>query len=158
MEEQYEYMNMLTGEKFMSPLSPEAINAKADEKDFDLEDWLDHQTLDAKIKDFLYKIKDITLKVGNVIVKIGKFVLNLIFDLAATFKNTIKGAVVGAVIGILLSQIPLIGWILGPIAITTFAFTGAVLGLASDLVNLLTSEKDREILKNAVVKSVAALV
>lgn len=51
-------------------------------------------------------------------------------------------------------QIPLIGWILGPIAITTFAFIGALAGLASDLLNLVTSEEERAQLKKMVMSNV----
>lgn len=149
MAEQFEYVNV-TGEKFLSDLSPVAINRIAEERDFDLEDFLDRITLDKKIKDFLVAAKDVCVKVGKTIVKIGKFLLNLVFKLAESFPNTVKGAVVGATIGFLLSTIPLIGWILGPLAISTFAFVGSVVGLATDLVNMLTNEKQRETLKNAV--------
>ncbi|MBQ3825150.1 MAG: hypothetical protein II811_03330 [Spirochaetaceae bacterium] len=149
MAEQFEYVNVKTGGKFLSDLSPDAINRIAEERDFDLEDFLARITLDKKIKDFLTAIKDVAVTVGKTIVKIGKFVLNLVFELAETFPATVKGAVVGASIGFLLSTIPLIGWILGPIAISTFAFVGSVVGLADDLVNMLTNEKQRETLKNA---------
>lgn len=157
MAEQFEYLNVKTGTTFSSELSPEAINRIANERDFDLEEFLSRITLDKKVKDFLVAIKDVTVKVGEIIVKIGKFVLNLIFKLAETFPNTIKGAVMGATIGFLLSTVPLIGWILGPIAISTFAFIGSVMGLATDLVNLVTNEEQREVLKNAVLTACTGL-
>lgn len=157
MTEQFEYVNTKTGEKFLSDLSPESINRIADERDFDLEDWLSRMTLDAKIKGFINAIVDVTAKVGSVVVKVGKFVLNLLFDIMEQFPNTVKGAIVGAAIGFLFMQIPLIGWLLGPVAIPLFAFTGTVIGLADDLVNVLTSAEQRESLKKAVVSAVAGL-
>ena len=157
MSEQFEYLNVKTGEKFLSELSPDTINKIANDKDLDLEEYLSRIDLDAKMKSFLAKIKDVTIKVGEITVKIGKFVLNFITDLAATFDNAVKGAVIGAALGFLLMQIPLIGWILGPIALSTFVFVGTVLGLATDFINLLTSEEERESLKKMVVSRLSRI-
>lgn len=148
---QFEYINVTTGEKFSSELSPELINKIAGEKDLDLEEYLARIDLDARLKTFLLKIRNIIIKIGTHVVKIGKFVLNLITDLAATYKNTVRGAVVGAAVGFLLMQVPLIGWILGPIALTTFSFIGSVVGLAEDLINMLVSSEDRENLRRNII-------
>lgn len=150
MSEQFEYINTVTGEKFLSDLSPEFINKKASEKDLDLEEYLARITLDARIKSFLIKIKSVVVKVGGRIIRFGRFVINFITDIAAIFENTIRGAVVGACLGLLLSQVPLIGWLLGPIAVTTFTFIGSLAGFSKDLINMVTSEDTREILSEKI--------
>lgn len=154
MAETFEYLNPVTAEKFQSDLSPVAINKIANEQDLDLEEYLARIDMDKRLKQFFFKIENVVLKVGEITVKIGKFIINFLADLAKQFENTVKGAIIGAALGFLFMQIPLIGWILGPIAITTFAFIGALAGLASDLVNLVTSAEERAQLKKMVISNV----
>ena len=165
MAEQFEYLNVKTGEKFLSDLSPEAINRIANEQDIDLERWLKHITLDEKVKKVLIVAKDVVVKVGDVVIKLGKFLVNLLFKLAESFRNTVKvavmGAAIGALLGMCISTIPLIGWGLGPFImpmLVTWGITvGGVLGLAADFTELVTNAEEREILRKSVVSAVAGL-
>ena len=99
------------------------------------EQWTDHQIdafigrldISADAKANLASFAKVTVKVGREIVRIGRKVLDVLFSFLRHFPGIGFGVIFAVVISTLLSAIPLIGAILGPVASTLIiAFGGYV--------------------------------
>lgn len=76
--------------------------------------WLKSETT-AMLREALHRIADLTHRVGGRAVRIGARVIEFIFEQICRYPNTLVVAVVMAAICFLVSSIPLMGWLLGPI-------------------------------------------
>jgi hypothetical protein len=89
------------------------------------------------LKPILVKLVTTTVEVmkgvARVVIKIGKIVLNMIWKLLETYPTVVTGALVGFTIGMIISSIPLLGWLLGPIAVPLLGAIGAGAGFLADM-------------------------
>ena len=65
---------------------------------------------------FLDKTIEVVVGTGKVIIWIGRKILESVLFLTRNFPNTTFGMVFGTVIFILVSSIPIIGWLIGGLA------------------------------------------
>lgn len=106
------------------------------------ERWINNQDFGKngdKIKKVLIKMLSITQKVGDTILNIGKvvvdFFIKLIKKLLQEFPNTVLGMIGGLLLGLLVSCIPILGWILDALVIPLFVSIGGILGFITDMKN-----------------------
>ena len=106
------------------------------------ERWINNQDFGKngdKIKKVLIKMLSITQKVGDTILNIGKvvvdFFIKLIEKLLQKFPNTVLGMIGGLLLGLLVSCIPILGWILDALVIPLFVSIGGILGFITDMKN-----------------------
>lgn len=106
------------------------------------ERWINNQDFGKngdKIKKVLIKMLSITQKVGDIILNIGKvvvdFFIKLIKKLLQEFPNTVLGMIGGLLLGLLVSCIPVLGWILDALVIPLFVSIGGILGFITDMKN-----------------------
>lgn len=106
------------------------------------ERWINNQDFGEngdKIKKVLIKMLSITQKVGDTILNIGKvvvdFFIKLIKKLLQEFPNTVLGMIGGLLLGLLVSCIPVLGWILDALVIPLFVSIGGILGFITDMKN-----------------------
>lgn len=106
------------------------------------ERWINNQDFGKngdKIKKVLIKMLSITQKVGDTILNIGKvvvdFFIKLIKKLLQEFPNTVLGMIGGLLLGLLVSCIPVLGWILDALVIPLFVSIGGILGFITDMKN-----------------------
>lgn len=106
------------------------------------ERWINNQDFGKngdKIKKVLIKMLSITQKVGDTILNIGKvvvdFFIKLIKELLQKFPNTVLGMIGGLLLGLLVSCIPVLGWILDALVIPLFVSIGGILGFITDMKN-----------------------
>ncbi len=84
----------------------------------------------------LMKLAKKVIRVGEIVVKIGQKVLELVIKFVSRYPNTTFGAVFGAIAGYLVSSIPIIGFVLGPLVSPILLLVGVVYGAKSDLIDL----------------------
>ncbi len=89
---------------------------------------------DAKfmLNSFMDKTIEVVIDAGKVVIWIGRKILDVVVFVGRHFPNATFGMVCGAVIGILITSIPIIGWLLGGIA-PILAILGLSLGAIEDL-------------------------
>lgn len=103
--------------------------------DAELRRRLDGLPLSADAKSALYTIAKSTVRIGTSIVKVGKKILEHIVRLFEEYPNATMGMVFGGVLGTLIHSIPLIGFLLGPVATPIFVALGLVVGVYQDLMD-----------------------
>lgn len=106
-----------------------------DFSDEELKRRLNNLNLSADAKSALFTIARSTVRVGNSIIQLGKKVLELILRLFDEYPQATMGMVFGGVLGALIASIPLIGFILGPVATPIFVALGLVVGVYQDLMD-----------------------
>ena len=95
--------------------------------DRQIESFIDRLDISADAKANLASFAKVTVKVGREIVRIGRKVLDVLFSFLRHFPSIGFGVIFAVVISTLLSAVPLVGAILGPIASTlVIAFGGYV--------------------------------
>ena len=75
------------------------------------------------------------VKVGQTVVRIGRKIMDIIVALFEEFPNAGFGAIFGAIIGFLVSTIPVIGQIFGPLVTPVLISYGLVIGAKHDIRN-----------------------
>lgn len=98
-----------------------------------LKERLNRLNLKASDKGILWSIVDKTLKVGDVILRFGQSALAVILSIIERFPMTAAGFVAGMAVSLLLSAIPFLGWLLGPILGSLCMAVGVFTGLGYDL-------------------------
>lgn len=76
---------------------------------------LDGLGVSADTKALLNSLSTTVMRVGEVVIKIGRRILDSVFNILSAYPNTTFGAVFGAIAGFLISCIPFIGVLLGPL-------------------------------------------
>ncbi|MFW8596148.1 hypothetical protein [Cribrihabitans neustonicus] len=94
------------------------------------------ETLDisADAKVILLQLATKVVRIGETVVKIGQKVLELVFKFTSSYPNTTFGVVFGAIAGTLISSIPIIGFVLGPLVSPILLLLGIALGAKTDFV------------------------
>ena len=95
--------------------------------DRQIETFIDRLDISADAKANLASFAKVTLKVGREVVRIGRKIVDVLFSFLRHFPGIAFGVIFAVVITTLLSAIPLLGAILGPVASTLIlAFGGYV--------------------------------
>ena len=101
----------------------------------DIFDFFENIELSADLKALLTKILDVTIQIGDATLHIGKKILEFIYLFVKKFPNTSVGIVVGSVLGMLISSIPVIGFILGWMMPPLCIALGLGIGFWQDMTN-----------------------
>lgn len=95
--------------------------------DSDLFVWLDALGLPVEVNLKLQWLIGETRKIGDKVISVGKIVLMKIGQFIKENPNLASGAAIGVAIGVLLGAIPLLGSLLGPIAVALGMITGSMI-------------------------------
>jgi hypothetical protein len=96
--------------------------------------YIDRLKIPPEIKVLLERLTQVIFKINNTIYKVGKKILEVLIFLIKKYPNTLAGTIVGYAIGLLIGNIPIIGWLLGTLAIKIFTALGAIKGFQSDFI------------------------
>lgn len=134
-----EGVNPETGEKFEAEagnLDQSFIEkmAEMDLPDEKIKRMIENLDIPADAKVLLYSISKTTIKAGQYIVKIGRKIIDFVCQLYKDYPSSTFSMIFGGLLGILLSTIPILGVLLGPM-VTAFL---AVIGYIQDI-------KDKEL-------------
>ena len=97
-------------------------------------DWIDNTDLNANLKNLLKAILEKTVVVGKQVLEFGKFVLDKIVRVFGTYPRATGGALLGFFIGTIISTVPFVGWLLGPLFTPILTALGGLAGCYADLV------------------------
>ena len=92
----------------------------------------------------LDKMVTMTIEVGKTIVKIGQKILEVVISLIKAHPNIAIGLILGYFLGLLIASIPILGWVLGPIATPLLVALGAFYGLKTDFNNKAVKARMKE--------------
>lgn len=115
-------------------------------RNFDMSDeairrMIDRLSISADAKSLLYTASKATIKVGEYIIKIGRKILDVVCQTFKEFPMATFGLVFGGIAGALISSIPILGIVLGPIISPIFMLIGLAGGLVLDYQDKLLERK-----------------
>jgi len=102
---------------------------------------IDRLQLSADAKRMLFAVARTTITAGKVVIRIGRKILETVMWLVRNFPNASAGLIVGSVLGFLVSSIPIIGFILGPIMTPLLAALGLAIGAVQDIKDKVLKRK-----------------
>lgn len=142
--------NPETGEEFKTESNSITSEFIAMMADFEITDvgikrMIDNLDVSADVKSLLYSFSKATIKVGEYVVKIGRKIIDYICNLFKAFPNVSFFMIFGAIAGLLVSMIPIIGWVLGPIVTPILMLAGMAVGIYEDLRDKQLERKVAEI-------------
>ncbi|MGL4986742.1 MAG: hypothetical protein ACRC5H_06340 [Treponemataceae bacterium] len=121
---------------------------------YEYESIIDNYEMNPALKDFFKGLIGKTVKMGNLVLKIGKWLINvalkLLSEIAISYPNTVIHALFGFIAGILLSSIPILGWLLGPFIVPIFTVFGGMTGLLLDCQNKINNDKIVNMIKSGI--------
>ena len=98
---------------------------------------IDNLNVSADVKFRLHSIQEQTIEAitvaGKVVIRIGRKILDVVLWLVREFPHATFGVVFGLVVGHLISLVPIIGFLIGPLVTTVLTAFGFVQGMAQDL-------------------------
>ncbi|WP_170560500.1 hypothetical protein [Ruegeria lacuscaerulensis] len=94
---------------------------------------IDNLAISADAKALLFQVATKVIRVGETVIKIGQKILETVLEVIKTYPNTTFGVVFGAIAGTLISSIPVIGWVLGPIVTPILILFGMSAGAVMDI-------------------------
>jgi len=106
---------------------------------------IDNLDVSADAKLLLYKFSKATIKAGEYVLKIGRKIIDVICTVFKEYRHASFGMVFGAIAGLLISSIPIIGWVLGPIVTPILTVFGMLGGLYEDMKDKQLERKITEI-------------
>ena len=106
---------------------------------------IDNLEMSADAKSLLYAFSSATIKIGEYVIKIGRKIVDYIFVILDEFRNASFGLVFGAIAGFLVSAVPILGFVLGPLVTPILMAFGLIGGLAEDLKDKALERKITEI-------------
>jgi len=98
--------------------------------------YIDNLNISSETKVILNEVKALVINIKGKLVKVGLKIIETIIYLIKKYPNTIMGLLIGLAFGLLLSSIPLIGWIIGPIITPLSAALGLAYGYMTDVDNI----------------------
>lgn len=96
---------------------------------------IDNLAVSADAKALLFQVATKVIRVGETVIKIGQKILETVLEIIKAYPNTSFGVVFGAIAGTLVSSIPVIGWVLGPIVTPILVLFGMSAGAVMDFSN-----------------------
>jgi len=97
---------------------------------------IDQLDISADSKSLLYDFSELIIKAGQYVIQIGRKIIDYVCSLFKTFPTVTFGAIFGAIMGLLVSSIPVIGWVLGPIVTPILIGLGMIGGAILDIPNV----------------------
>jgi hypothetical protein len=97
--------------------------------DRQIETFIDRLDISADAKANLAAFAKVTVKVGREVVRIGRKIVDVLFSFLRNFPGIAFGVIFAVVITTLLSAIPLLGAVLGPVASTLLVVFGGYVDL-----------------------------
>lgn len=94
---------------------------------------IDRLNISAEGKVYLLSIAEVSLKVGNNLLSIGRKTVELIIHFCKSYPNTAVGLIIGSTAGLIVSSIPVIGWLIGWLVIPLLALLGLGVGVWMDI-------------------------
>jgi hypothetical protein len=138
MATEIEYVEAATGKVIHKTLQdpPQSffeVIQSAEWTDKQIEVFIDRLNVSADAKAQLAAFARVTLKVGKEVVRIGRKILDVLFAFLRSFPAMGFATIFSLIVGALISAIPLIGAVLGPIALTLGPALGLIFGASIDL-------------------------
>lgn len=106
---------------------------------------IDGLDISADAKSMLFSFSRVTIRAGEKIIKIGRKIIDYICRIYSEFPTASFGMVFGAIAGFLISSIPILGVVLGPLVTPILILLGMVAGLNEDLKDKLLARKVAEV-------------
>jgi uncharacterized membrane protein required for colicin V production len=106
---------------------------------------IDDLNISADQKSVLYKISTVTIRAGEFILKIGRKIIDFVCSMFKEYPTASFGMVFGGILGFLISAIPIIGFVLGPIVTPILIALGLMMGSYEDIKDKNLSRKIAEI-------------
>jgi len=118
--------------------------------DFEMTDegikrMIDKLDVSADMKSLIYTFSKATIKAGEYVLKIGRKIIDFICTLLKEYRHASFCMLFGVIAGLLISTIPIIGWLLGPIVTPLLTVTGMAYGLYEDMKDKQLERKIAEI-------------
>lgn len=101
--------------------------------DEEIRSWIARLDVSADAKSILYKIAKATIRAGQFVIKIGRKILEIISFLLREYPNATLWLIFGAVVGFLVTSIPVIGIVIGPLFTTLAMVVGFAMGAWEDI-------------------------
>jgi hypothetical protein len=143
-------INPETGEQFQT--EAEGVNSDFIDQmsEFEMSEagikkLIDNLDISADAKSILHRISTVTIRAGTFILKVGRKIIDYVCSVLKNFPSASFGMVFGAIIGVLISSIPIIGVVLGPVATPILIALGLIKGLREDIKDLNLARKITEI-------------
>ena len=129
-----------TGKTVQSECVAESQDDIRDLLSFDLsEDALKQRigklSISADAKSILFTIAKTTIVVGSTVLRIGRKILDIITSVLSEYPMASTGTIFGVIFGYLVSSVPIIGFIFGPLVGTLAIAFGFAAGEMQDLGN-----------------------
>jgi hypothetical protein len=99
----------------------------------DLTRSIEQLRVSADAKAILVNVLDTSLRVGRRVLALGRKILDAVFYLARTYPQTTFGGIVACVLSLLITSIPIVGVLLGPILTPVFIAFGLGAGAVNDM-------------------------
>ncbi len=116
-----------------------------DMSDEGIKKLIDGLSVSADIKSLLYSFSKATIKAGQYVIKIGRKIIDFVCMVSSEYPGVTFGLIFGAIAGFLISAIPIIGIVLGPLFTPIAMAFGLVLGLREDIKDKGLARKISEI-------------
>lgn len=143
-------VNPETGEQFQA--EAEGVNSDFIDQmsEFEMSEagikkLVDNLDISADAKSVLHSISTVTIRAGAFILKVGRKIIDYVCIVLKNYPSASFGMVFGAIIGFLISSIPIIGVVLGPVATPILIALGLIQGLREDIKDLNLARKITEI-------------
>lgn len=94
---------------------------------------IDNLDISADAKSALYTLSTITVKAGKYVIKLGRKLIDFVAETFKEYPNAGFGLIFGAILGFLISTIPFIGIVLGPIVTPILMAIGMSGGIFFDI-------------------------
>ena len=106
---------------------------------------IDELDISADAKSLLFSFSNASFRAGEYVIKIGRKIIDLVCLVYKEYPSATFGVVFGAIAGFLVSSIPIIGFVLGPIVTPILLAIGLFGGLLEDLKDNNLKRKIEEI-------------
>ncbi len=88
---------------------------------------------DAKVKGLLEQLDEVYIQIKDKVIYIGRIIINTIIWLIKNYPNATIGLIIGLVLSWIVSNIPILGWILAPFVNILFPVIGFTVGFVADI-------------------------
>ena len=116
--------------------------------DEEIRSWISRLDISADAKSILYKIAKVTIRAGQFVIKVGRKILEIVSFLLREYPNATLWLILGAVVGTLVTSIPIIGIVIGPLFTTLSMVAGFAMGAWEDIKDKNMKRKMREEMVN----------
>lgn len=101
--------------------------------DEEIRSWIGRLDISADAKSVLYKIAKTTIRAGQFVIKVGRKILEIISFLLREYPNATLWLILGALVGTLVTSIPIIEIVIGPLFTTLTTVAGFAMGAWTDI-------------------------